>query len=126
MTTTRRNRNQVRPHRPPLPTRNQVQANWYLSSDNIANLLHAIRPGAFTGARCTGKAPLFDSQREDETPETFLDRLATAQELCRSCPAQTPCRDAILTEPPSRRTGIRAGVDYAPTRTNIAHEKKTA
>lgn len=59
------------------------------------------------GAKCTGKAPLFDDELPGETTENRSSRLAYAANICRGCPVQSACRTAAseLDHP----TGLWAG-----------------
>lgn len=59
------------------------------------------------GAKCAGRAPLFDDELPGETGEDRSDRLAYATSICRTCPVQSACRTAAaeLDNP----TGVWAG-----------------
>jgi len=58
--------------------------------DPIAGLIDP----RLVGAKCRGKAPLFDDQLDDEHPEHRSARLAYAANLCTRCPVQSACRTA--------------------------------
>jgi len=59
---------------------------------------HLVDP-RLTGARCTGRAPLFDAELPDETTENRSARLAWARQQCTRCPVQSACRTAATEQP---------------------------
>jgi len=75
------------------------------------------------GARCRGKAPLFDDQLEDETPVDRSARLAYAVNICRGCPVQSACRVAASEHDAH---GIWAGHLHNPAGTPGRPRKATA
>ncbi|MFZ2527418.1 MAG: WhiB family transcriptional regulator [Rhodococcus sp. (in: high G+C Gram-positive bacteria)] len=59
--------------------------------DTIAGLVDP----RLSGARCAGKAPLFDTEIEEEFTEDRSARLAWAAQQCTRCPVQSACRTAV-------------------------------
>ncbi len=53
----------------------------------LANLIDS----RLTGARCKGKAPLFDSLIPGETEEARHERLSWATGQCQRCPVRQAC-----------------------------------
>lgn len=47
------------------------------------------------GARCIGKAELFEPKREDESPQSARRRHDLAAAECAACPALTECREWV-------------------------------
>lgn len=76
------------------------------------------------GAKCRGKAPLFDDEVPDETSEHRSARLDYAANLCTRCPVQSACRTAVteLDHP----TGLWAGTIRNPAGTPGRPRKATA
>lgn len=62
----------------------------------IPPTLTALVDPRLTGAACTGRAPLFDAELEEESAENRSSRLAAAARLCRGCPVRSACRTAAL------------------------------
>ncbi|WML63202.1 WhiB family transcriptional regulator [Rhodococcus sp. AH-ZY2] len=58
--------------------------------------LTALVDPRLEGARCAGKAPLFDDELPGETTEARSERLAYAANICRGCPVRTACYAASL------------------------------
>lgn len=59
------------------------------------------------GARCVGRAPMFDAELEEESIENRSSRLAAAARICRGCPVLSACRTAAHEQ--DHPTGIWAG-----------------
>ncbi|MEZ5150702.1 WhiB family transcriptional regulator [Rhodococcus zopfii] len=76
------------------------------------------------GARCAGRAPLFDTELPDELPEHRSARLTWATRECTRCPVQTACRTAV-TELDSA-TGVWAGHLTDPAGTPGRPQKKVS
>lgn len=70
------------------------------------------------GARCTGRAPLFDAELPDESLEGRSSRLAWARSQCARCPVQSACRTAAteLDHPSGVWAGTARGLPQAPGR----------
>ncbi|QDC16073.1 WhiB family transcriptional regulator [Rhodococcus ruber] len=56
--------------------------------------LAALVDPRLTGAACTGRAPMFDAELEEESIENRSSRLAAAARICRGCPVLSACRTA--------------------------------
>lgn len=82
-----------------------------MSADQFAGLLDAIGAApALPGARCRGKAHLFDAAGKHEAPETTEQRHTQALGLCRLCPSLAGCTTWFDTLPATRRPkGVVAG-----------------
>lgn len=82
-----------------------------MSADQLDRLLSAIGAApALPGARCRGKASLFDEAGQHEAPETAEQRHAQALGLCRGCTALASCQHWYDTLKPSKRPpGVVAG-----------------
>lgn len=76
----------------------------------IPPLLEQLVDPRLSGARCAGKAPLFDAELPDETDEDRSERLAWAQQQCTHCPVQSACRTAVTELP--KPSGVWAGHAY--------------
>ncbi|MFN3003462.1 hypothetical protein ACK12G_09415 [Mycolicibacterium wolinskyi] len=89
-----------------------------MSADQFASLLDAIGVApALPGARCRGKAHLFDEAGAHENPEIAEQRHAQALGLCRGCTALASCQAWLGTLPRSKRpTGVVAGRLNTPKR----------
>lgn len=62
------------------------------------------------GARCRGRAHLFDPGERTEGASTVAARHAQALGLCEHCPALTRCESWVDSLPPGRRPrGVVAG-----------------
>lgn len=67
------------------------------------------------GAKCRGRAHLFDEARPDEAPDTAEQRHGHAVTLCRSCPALPSCSEWFDSLPRSKRPpGVVAGRIHPP------------
>lgn len=77
----------------------------------LTNLLAAIGAApALPGARCRGKAHLFDERQPDEAPETAQQRHTQALGLCQHCTALASCQTWFGTLTPAKRPhGVIAG-----------------
>ena len=65
---------------------------------------------ALVGARCRGKAHLFDGAQPGEKPEVVAQRHNQALGLCGRCEATERCRDYFNGLPRRKRpTGVVAG-----------------
>ncbi|AWG98710.1 WhiB family transcriptional regulator [Rhodococcus ruber] len=73
----------------------------------IPPTLTALVDPRLTGAACTGRAPLFDAELEEESAENRSSRLAAAARICRGCPVLSACRTAAREQ--DRPTGMWAG-----------------
>jgi WhiB family redox-sensing transcriptional regulator len=73
----------------------------------IPDLLAGLVDPRLSGARCTGRAPWFDTELDDETTEDRSERLAWARAQCVRCPVAASCR-AAATEI-DYPTGVWAG-----------------
>ncbi|AWZ25669.1 hypothetical protein CEJ39_17190 [Rhodococcus pyridinivorans] len=73
----------------------------------IPDLLVGLVDERLSGARCTGRAPWFDAELDDETAEDRSERLTWARAQCARCPVAVPCRTAVseIDHP----TGVWAG-----------------
>ncbi|WP_432793978.1 WhiB family transcriptional regulator [Rhodococcus ruber] len=60
----------------------------------IGDALTALVDPRLTGAACTGRAPLFDAELEEESAENRSSRLAAAARICSGCPVLSACRTA--------------------------------
>ena len=79
----------------------------------IVGLLLAVGAPALPGARCRGRAHLFDEPEQGEPAELVEQRHAQALGLCRHCPALTACAAWFDTLPPRQRpAGVVAGRTY--------------
>ncbi|MDV6292246.1 WhiB family transcriptional regulator [Rhodococcus aetherivorans] len=74
------------------------------------------------GARCAGRAPMFDDDLPGENPETRSARLADAARICRGCPVLSACRTAAHEQ--DHPTGIWAGTDFTVDRKNRGRPRK--
>ena len=81
-----------------------------------AELSALVDPNLF-GAACAGKAPLFDGRGKGESWAAAEDRHDQARVICRTCPVQRSCAQALLDLPLGQRHGIWAGVDASQTTT---------
>lgn len=74
---------------------------------HIPDPIAALVDPRLIAARCTGKAPYFDTELPDELPEHRSSRIAWAAHECSRCPVLAACRVAVteLDQP----TGIWAG-----------------
>lgn len=73
---------------------------------------------ALPGAKCRGRARLFDEQQPDESAESAAQRHKQAQMLCASCPSLDPCRDwFVRLRPRERPLGVIAGRLHQPKKT---------
>jgi len=80
---------------------------------SIVGLLLAVGAPALPGARCRGRAHLFDEPEQGEPAELVEQRHAQALGLCRHCPALTACAAWFDTLPPRQRpAGVVAGRAY--------------
>ena len=70
-------------------------------------LLAGLVDPRLTGARCAGRAPMFDAELEEESIENRSSRLAAAARICRGCPVLSACRTAGLEL--DNPTGLWAG-----------------
>lgn len=72
---------------------------------DIYTLLSNVLGGApsLPGARCRGKAHLFDEAGPNETVETTTARHHQALGLCPACPALTACTTWLDSLPPGNR-----------------------
>lgn len=79
-------------------------------TENLDGLVGALAGiPSLPGARCRGRAPLFDC--DDDDPEII--QYAIWQ--CRACPALADCRDWVTTLRPSQRpSGVTAAVMRRP------------
>ena len=75
-----------------------------------------------TGARCAGRAPMFDDEVFGETTENRSARLAAAARICRGCPVLSVCRTAAREQ--DRPTGMWAGTDFTVDRKNPGRPRK--
>ncbi|UTT48847.1 WhiB family transcriptional regulator [Rhodococcus gordoniae] len=74
----------------------------------IPDLFAGLVDPRLTGARCVGKAPLFDAEAfDDETDEQRSQRIAWARTQCAQCPVQSACRTAATEQ--NKLTGLWAG-----------------
>lgn len=82
-----------------------------MSADQFAGLLDALGAApALPGARCRGKAHLFDEAGKHEAPETTAQRHAQAAGLCQGCTALASCAAWFDSLPRTRRPlGVVAG-----------------
>lgn len=80
-------------------------------SDQLTDLLLALAGApALPGARCRGKAHLFDEAAHGEAAETVEQRHAQALALCRSCTALASCSSWFESLPRTKQpTGVIAG-----------------
>ncbi|MFD6676065.1 WhiB family transcriptional regulator [Rhodococcus zopfii] len=76
------------------------------------------------GARCRGKAPLFDDELPDEAVESRSERLTYAASLCRTCPVQSACRIAAAEQ--DHPIGLWAGHLHNPAGTPGRPRKASA
>ncbi|MCF8781249.1 WhiB family transcriptional regulator [Rhodococcus ruber] len=76
---------------------------WPLIGDTLAALVDP----RLTSAACTGRAPMFDAELEEESIENRSSRLAAAARICRGCPVLSACRTAAHEQ--DHPTGIWAG-----------------
>ncbi|WKW97318.1 WhiB family transcriptional regulator [Rhodococcus aetherivorans] len=60
------------------------------------DLIAGLVDPRLTGARCAGRAPMFDAEVPGESAEDRAARLAAAAAICRGCPVVGPCRTAAL------------------------------
>jgi hypothetical protein len=75
-------------------------------------LLEKILTGApaLPGAKCRGRAHLFNDAEPDENPETVAARHTQALGLCKLCPSRTRCEGWYLGLPKLKRPiGVIAG-----------------
>lgn len=71
---------------------------------NLTDLLGALAGvPRLDGARCVGRATLFDPQRDRENWRAAAERHQAAQAICRDCPALARCRDWLDGLPKSDR-----------------------
>lgn len=82
-----------------------------MRADQLDRLLGAISAApALPGARCRGKAHLFDEAGKHEDPETADQRHTQALGLCRGCTALASCQQWYTALPRSKRPpGVVAG-----------------
>jgi len=77
------------------------------------DLLEKVLAGApsLPGAKCRGRAHLFNGAEPDENPETVAARHAQALGLClNSCPSLSRCAEWVNSLPKSKRPlGVVAG-----------------
>jgi WhiB family redox-sensing transcriptional regulator len=72
---------------------------------------------ALVGARCRGKAHLFDGAQPGEKPEVVAQRHNQALGFCGRCEAAERCRDYFNGLPRRKRpTGVVAGQVHQPAR----------
>lgn len=77
---------------------------------SIVGLLLAVGAPALPGARCRGRAHLFDEPEPGEPAELVEQRHAQALGLCQHCSALTACAAWFDTLPPRQRpAGVVAG-----------------
>ena len=80
---------------------------------SIVGLLLAVGAPALPGARCRGRAHLFDEPEPGEPAELVEQRHAQALGLCRHCPALTACAAWLDSLKPAHRpAGVVAGRTY--------------
>ena len=71
----------------------------------IVGLLLAVGAPALPGARCRGRAHLFDEPEPGEPAELVEQRHAQALGLCQHCPSVTACAAWFDALPPRQRPG---------------------
>lgn len=78
---------------------------------NVDSLMLALAGApSLQGARCRGRAHLFDEAAPNEKPETVAARHAQALGICSRCPSLNPCETWFLGLTPSKRPlGVVAG-----------------
>ncbi|MEE2058268.1 WhiB family transcriptional regulator [Rhodococcus artemisiae] len=83
----------------------------------IPDLIAGLVDPRLHGARCTGRAPLFDAELPDESVESRSARLAWARGQCARCPVQSACRTAAaeLSNPSGVWAGTARGLIGRPT-----------
>ena len=93
-------------------------------------LLEKVLTGApsLPGAKCRGRAHLFNDAEPDENPETTAARHAQAVSLClNSCPSLSRCEGWYLGLPKSKRPiGVIAGRLNPQERRPPARPRKSA
>ena len=73
-------------------------------------LLAALAPReGMAGAACSGLAPMFDAEVDDESTEDREARHIRARAVCAGCRVLNLCRASLDTLPP-QTTGVWAGV----------------
>ncbi|MBB3037434.1 WhiB family transcriptional regulator [Hoyosella altamirensis] len=85
------------------------------SIPKLSAALAALVDERLVGARCAGRAPLFDSFIEGETPAARIERFEWCAHLCRACPVLAACDQAASELTAAERTGIWASADRSPT-----------
>lgn len=82
-----------------------------MRADGAVGLLTALAGApALPGARCRGRAHLFDPVEFAESPIVLQQRHAQALALCERCPALNRCRAWVDSLPPGKRPrGVVAG-----------------
>lgn len=73
----------------------------------IPPTLTALVDPRLTGAACTGRAPLFDAELEEESAENRSSRLGAAARICSGCPVLSACRTAAVEQ--DHPAGVWAG-----------------
>ncbi|MEH3129156.1 MAG: WhiB family transcriptional regulator [Mycolicibacterium neoaurum] len=82
-----------------------------LNDPVLAALISATRTPALPGARCRGRAHLFDERHPDENTEVARQRQTQALGLCSRCPALDACRVWLNSLPASQQpSGVVAGL----------------
>lgn len=71
------------------------------------DLLERLVDPRLEGAKCTGRAPLFDSHLPDEDDHARMRRLSWARRQCESCPVRAMCRTAAAEQ--DHPSGLWAG-----------------
>ncbi|MDV2477842.1 hypothetical protein F8M49_25035 [Rhodococcus zopfii] len=90
---------------------------------HVPNLITGLVDPRLIGARCRGRAPLFDDQLDDETAADRSARLAYATSICIRCPVQAACRTAATEH---EAHGLWAGHLHNPAGTPGRPRKATA
>lgn len=71
----------------------------------VGSLFRALGVPSLPGARCRGRARLFDPGRKGERTEIVAQRHAQATAMCHRCPSLDACRDWVDSLKPSKRPG---------------------
>ena len=79
----------------------------------IPPTLTALVDPRLTGAACSGRAPMFDAELEEESIENRSSRLGAAARICSGCPVQAGCA-VVATEAGRHAEGVWAGRIPAP------------